>query len=167
MSRLLPRLVALTLLAACTPAPGPTPTPTPSATPHNTDAADATACARLGGDATALTAAKDTDATAVEVQLNRRYDVDLSAMAGGSGGVVTFYAPREAEWSVYLTEDVPVMVRDASGFPMTLLERYTSSTHCAEVRSHSVLLLDPGAVTIELGPTEAKRVGLVIEATHP
>jgi hypothetical protein len=163
---LLPPLLALSLLAGCT-GGAPAPAPTPTATPHTTDAADATACARFAGSATAIAAQVGDVGEPPEVALNRRYDVALGAVDGGRGGTVTFYAPRAAEWSVYLTEDAPLMARDAAGLPMTLLERYTGSTHCADIRSHVVLLLDPGAVTIELGPTTAAHVGLVIEETHP
>lgn len=158
-------------IAACQPTTPPAAGPSPSTAPHNTDAAEQAACTRLQkGPAVAVTATLD-EARAPEVQADRRrYDVTLvptGTNPGGTGGFVKFIVPRAVEWSFFLSKDVLLMARDASGLPMTVVEKDPKSNFCAEVKAQYIHLFDVGPVTVEFGPTNETSLGFVIEETHP
>jgi hypothetical protein len=172
-------LLVLTLaLAACkAPAvpgpsatPAPSPTPEASPTPHNTDAAEGAGCEHLrNGPAVALTATRTAEG-APEVKVGKRYDLTLVAVPSDlapMGGFVRFDVPRAEEWSFFLTKDVPLIARDASGLALTVIEKENRSVFCLEVKAHYIHLFDPGMITIEFGPTRETNMGLAIEETHP
>jgi hypothetical protein len=168
-------IAALISLAACTgttTAPTPTPTPsvspTASATPHNSLAAEGEACEHLkSGPAVAVTTtAEATGAPEVKAD-HKRYDLTFVAGAGGNRGVVRFNSAESAEWSFFMNKDIPVVVRDAAGVSLPILERSTSSTLCGEIKAQNVFMLGVGPYTVEFGPTTETTVGLIVEETHP
>lgn len=167
-------IAALVSLAACTgsPATSPSPTPTPSASPsaaaHNSLAAEGEACEHLkGGPAVAVTTtAEATGAPEVKAD-HKRYDLTFVAGAGGNRGTVRFNSAEAVEWSFFMNKDIPVVVRDAAGVSLPILERSTSSTLCGEIKAQNVFLLGVGPYTVEFGPTTETTVGLIVEETHP
>jgi hypothetical protein len=178
MKHLSPVAAALMLaLAACTgPGTSPTPSPSPSAavsptasaTPHNTNEAETEACEHLKEGPAAPTSATLTAEGAPEVKADhKRYDITLLPGTGGNRGTVRFNSAESAEWSFFTDKDIPVVVRDASGTSLPILEQSKRSTFCLEVKAHNVFKLDVGPYTAEFGPTTETTVGLVVEETHP
>lgn len=162
--------VALPLaLAACSGPTTPLPSPAPSVPPlHHTNEAEQEACEHLpGGPAAAVTATLG-EALAPEVKADhKRYDVNFVAGQGGNTGTVRFNSPEAVEWSFIMNKNVPIMVRDAAGVALPIVETKTSSTFCGDIKAAHILLLGVGPVTVQFGPTAETSVGLVIEESHP
>lgn len=90
----------------------------------------------------------------------------LPAGAEGRAGTVRFEADHGEEMSVYLDRDALLIVRepDGDGLPGA---KILGSKFCSEVGVHRVYQMKAGMHTLELGPTDAETVRLVITPTHP
>lgn len=127
------------------------------------DDPDAEGCEHIAnGPAQTITAAENT-ADAPEVGTDhKRYDVGLVDMSGGKGGVVKFASSEHGSYVIYLDVDVPVTVRDARNAQYPLSST-SSIESCSEVKARHEVHLDVGTYFFSFGPTDAEKVGLVLE----
>ena len=166
-------------LAACagptaTPGPSPsatatvTPTPAPSAEEHHTNEAEQEACEHLqeGPDAP-VTATADAAGAPLVAADHKRYVITLPASGGQRSGMVRFNSPEEVEWSFIMDRDVPLIVRDAAGNSVPIVEKLKDSKFCGEVKAHYLLVLGVGPYTLEFGPTGEESIQMVVAESHP
>lgn len=159
-------------LSACaTPAAAPAASPSPSASPSGAPVAalvDTEGCEHLqGGPAVAVTAAaKGAGADAPKVaEDHHRYDVALKGAAGKFEGTVRFDSAEAADHTVYLSKDVPFVVRDAKG-AVAFKAQATSSPTCSEIRGRYVVPLGVGVYFLDFGPASEQNVSVVIEGAE-
>jgi hypothetical protein len=145
---------ALVLVVGCEPAPPPPPP------------ADAEACEHLkDGPAKPVSAsATGTGAGAVDSD-HTRYDIALADIAGGKGGTVTLASSSTGDHVFFLSEDVPLKLFNSSGGTIPFFESGSSSPECPEVKGRHAAHLHVGTFLLNLGPTPADSVGLVVEVT--
>jgi hypothetical protein len=137
---------------------------------HDDASPDEDACAHLrAGDFEATTAAASNASTVPIVgATHKAYRITLADVSGGKGGYVKFVADAADDFILFTTVDVPLVVRSA----LTVSEiEPTSSTSsvaaCSQIKRRRLYPLTPGTYNLELGPTTATSVDLVVErGTH-
>jgi hypothetical protein len=132
---------------------------------HDEATPDAEACEHLQeGPALALTAgAAPASAPAVDDD-HRRYDISLVDIDGGKGGVVRFAAAEAGAHLVVLSADVAIRFVDGAGSVIAPLAEAKGSASCGEVAARFEVPFVVGTVYLEIGPTAATSVNLVVEA---
>ena len=148
--------------------PSPTPTASPSAAPaegHNSNQSEQTACELLQGDATAVAATTEASGAPALAE-DTAYEVALPEGPDGRGGALRFEADHAEELSIFLDQDVLLIVRGPDGEALPGA-KIMGSRFCGEIAVHRVYELEPGMHTLELGPKEVESVRMVITPTHP
>jgi hypothetical protein len=128
---------------------------------------DSDACEHLqeGPSATITASASATGAPAVSND-HRRYDISLTDGTDGKGGSVSFAVAEANDYTLFLTGEVPVNVRDANNQRIEVTVSGTGSSECSEIKRRHTFALTVGTYSITFGPTTAASVSLVIvEAT--
>ena len=85
---------------------------------------------------------------------------------GGNVGRVQFASDEAGEHSFFLNAPVPLAVVSSSGEAVTVDHSHTGSEVCDTIRLWSIYDLDVGTYWLDVGPTDATQVSLVIEAGH-
>lgn len=111
----------------------------------------------------ATASAEEADAPVVGTA-HTRSDVALVAVDGGNGGFVRYESAGGAVVA-YLTSDIPIAFTAPDGGALSVDEQVLEDT-CPEVVTSHHLVMPVGLVTIELGPTSAGDVSLVIEGEN-
>jgi hypothetical protein len=129
----------------------------------NEETVDTDACEHLKeGPASSVTAsASATGAPAVSNE-HRRYDISLIDVADGKGGSVSFAVAEATGYTLFLTGEVPVNVRDANGQRIEVVASGTGSSECSEIKRRHLFPLGVGLHSITFGPTTESSVSLVI-----
>ncbi|MFP5502618.1 MAG: hypothetical protein ACLGIN_09015 [Candidatus Sericytochromatia bacterium] len=176
-TRSIAALMLAALLAGCPapPATPPTASPSPTAAPgaspgpsgdgHNSDQSEQTACNLLQGEATAVSATAEASGAPALLE-DVAYEVTLPEGPDGREGVLRFEADHAEEMSIYLDQDVLVIVRGPDGEALPGA-KIMGSKFCGEVAVHRVYELEPGLHTLEWGPTEAASFKVALSPTHP
>jgi hypothetical protein len=135
---------------------------------HAHEDPDVEGCEHLqDGPAVAVTAATAAGATPAVADDHQRYDVTLVAATGGMGGFVRFAAAAASDYIFFLNADVPVQFRDAAGAVVPPEDSASSSTVCTDIKGRHLVPLEVGPYDLQLGPTTATMVGIVVEpAAH-
>ena len=124
---------------------------------------DNDACEHLQeGPASAITASANTAGAPAVSNDHRRYDISLIDGTGGKGGSVSFAVTRANDYTLFLTGEVPVNLRDANGQRIEVTASGTGSSDCSEVKRRHLFALEVGTYSITLGPTTESSVSLVI-----
>ncbi len=178
MSRLRPfaaPLAALTLtsglvLAGCQLLTGspthPTPSPSASTSAEPIPQADVEACEHMNtGTATAVTALQG-DGTPPSVSAGHtRYTITLPAQNEQYAGKVLYNSSEETDYVLFFDQDVKLVIRDGDQKVIEPEESASASVVCSSVKARHVVHLGVGLYTLQLGPTAASTVSLVIEET--
>jgi hypothetical protein len=124
---------------------------------------DSDACEHIQeGPASPITAsANETGAPAVSTD-HRRYDISLVDGTGGKGGSVSFAVAEANDYTLFLTGEVPVNLKDANGQRIEVTASGTGSSECSEIKRRHTFALAVGTHSITFGPTSAGSVSLVI-----
>ena len=126
----------------------------------------AEACEHMaGGPFAAIAAAATLDGAAPDATIpHTRVGVSFVEVDGGFGGFVAFAASEAADYSFFLSADLPFAVLDASGSEVPL-EDSSAVDACDAVAVQHVVELEVGLHHLSFGPTDAPaEVGLVFEA---
>jgi hypothetical protein len=94
---------------------------------------------------------------------HRRYDITLTDVTGGKGGVVSFAVAEAADYVIFTSADVPVAVKDANGQTVAIEQSAKSSSECTEIKGRHTVPMAVGTHTLTFGPTTATSVSIVIE----
>ena len=89
--------------------------------------------------------------------------ISLTPTTGGNGGMVTLKADEAADYMLFLSADLPLVVRDAANAEVGI-EESAAVTECDEVAVKHVVEMQKGTYTLEFGPTTETKVTLVVEA---
>ncbi|MCB9538303.1 MAG: hypothetical protein H6704_18795 [Myxococcales bacterium] len=89
--------------------------------------------------------------------------IALVDVMGGKGGFVTFESAEAADFTFFLSANVPLTLQDATGAPVAI-EDTADVDACAEVAVQYTAELEVGTYRLSFGPTEATTVTLVAEA---
>lgn len=124
---------------------------------------DSDACEHIQeGPTSAITAsASETGAPAVSSD-HRRYDLSLIDGTDGKGGSVSFTVTEADDYTLFLTEAVPVNLKDANGQRLEVEASGTGSSECSEIERRHTYSLAAGTYSLTFGPTSASSVSLVI-----
>jgi hypothetical protein len=112
--------------------------------------------------AAAASAVGDTSAGDISAA-HTSHDVTLVAVAGGNGGFVRFDSVG-GPTLIFVTVDLPVVATDANGAAIALTA--ADESECTQVVKSFSGDLPVGVVFLELGPTDATEVSIVIEAEN-
>jgi hypothetical protein len=158
-------LAGCQLLPGSAGAPSPTPTPTPSASASaGIPEADLEACEHLNEGPAAAIAATLTAQDAPDVsEGHKRFDVTLVAQNEQFTGHVLYNSKEEADYILFFDQDVKLEVKDAENVVVDIENSASSSVACGTVKARYVVPLGVGLYTLQLGPTAASTVSLVIE----
>ncbi len=156
------------VLAGCQLLPGSTVNPKPSASTVTLPEADVEACEHMSeGPAIAVTAVAD-NATPPDVsEGHKRYDIGLVADNAQYAGKVLYNSSEETDYVLFFDQDVSLDVRNADNQSVEIEASASSSVACGTIKARYVVPLGVGPFTLNLGPTAAATVSLVIEeAAH-
>jgi hypothetical protein len=92
-----------------------------------------------------------------------RYDVALVDVTGGKGGFITFAAAEAGDYVFFFSADVPLAVTTSAGQPVTIAGGETGSDLCTELARSYDVPLTVGTFNLQLGPTSATSVSIVVE----
>jgi len=124
---------------------------------------DTDACEHLQeGPASAITASANETGAPLVNNDHRRYDLSLIDGAGGKGGSVSFAVTEANDYTLFLTEIVPVNLKDANGQRIEVVASGTNSFECSEVERRHMFALPVGTYTLTFGPTMVGSLSLVI-----
>ncbi|HEX8699857.1 MAG TPA: hypothetical protein VF815_13525 [Myxococcaceae bacterium] len=124
---------------------------------------DTDACEHLQeGPASAITASATTAGAPAVSNDHRRYDITLIDGTDGKGGSVSFAVAEATDYTLFLTGEVPVNLRDANGQRIEVTVSGTGSSECSEVKRRHTFALDVGTYNLTFGPTTESSVSLVI-----
>lgn len=155
------------ILAGCQFLPGgaATPDPSPSASQAPLPAADVEACEHMSeGPATLVTAALNAaDAPDVSAE-HQRYEIALLPESEHFTGKIRYTSNEEAHYVWFFDQDTTLEVRDAQNTLVTIESQASASVACGGIKARYVIPLDVGLYTLQLGPTTASTVSLVVEA---
>jgi hypothetical protein len=101
--------------------------------------------------------------TATVQDNHTRYDVTLADGTGGKTGKVSFAAAAAGDYVIGLNADVLLAVKDGAGTAVAFEEVKKEGNACAALVARYLVPLGVGTYTLELGPTSAEQVGMVIE----
>lgn len=102
---------------------------------HDHEDPTAEACEHLGGPPTPITAAaNNTSAPAIAAD-HKRYELTLPDGASGKTGVVSFTSAQKGHLIVFLSADVPLSMKGASGVDATLNESSKTGFPCAQLKA--------------------------------
>jgi mono/diheme cytochrome c family protein len=113
--------------------------------------------------------AADAMGTPPTIQPHTRSDVTLVDVTGGKGGRLQMTLDEELPAALIVDTDVPLKVSAADGTveQPTSTENPVPASECAAAKAAYVFNLPPATYTIELGPTDATSVKLVLHVVHP
>lgn len=92
-----------------------------------------------------------------------RYDVALDQVSDTAPAYVSFSASDAADYLIMLSAVEPVRVLDETGELVPFLESRESSVYCEAIQSRHVATLEAGQYYLELGPTSATSLSVVLE----
>ncbi len=140
------------------------PTPSPSASAASIPEADLEACEHMNnGTATAITAVQG-DVTPPSVSAGHtRYAITLPASNEQYAGKVLYNSSEETDYVLFFDQDVTLTVLDPDQQVVAIEASASSSVACGTVKARYVLPFGVGPHTLQLGPTAASTVSLVIE----
>lgn len=100
-------------------------------------------------------------------QVHTAYELTLNEAGGGNhDGYIRFEASEDAEFYVFLSEDVDVSFSDAQGAPIApegTCEAAPCSSVCALIKNKYKLDLSAGATTLSFGPTSTHDLLVLFE----
>ena len=158
------------VLAGCQLFPGgagnPSPSPSASSSTETIPAADLEACEHMNnGPSVAVTAAKlAKDAPEVN-ERHKRYDITLLADNAQFEGKVLYNSGEEAHYVFFFDQNVTLEVRDDKDAVVEHEAVASFSVACGKVKARYEVPLGVGRYTLQLGPTAAATVSLVVEET--
>ena len=122
------------------------------------------ACQRMvEGPSVAVAAAPDDTGDLEEAfHEETRVDIAFTDIAGGKGGVVQYTSDGSDNWLLFLSDDVPLRVVDATGTDVAATPLEMEGV-CAQVAVGYEVVLPAGTYTLEFGPTTVESVRLVTE----
>lgn len=129
------------------------------------ESTEAEACEHLAdGPFQAVSAAADQSGGLESINYpHTRVDVALVPVEGGNGGWVSFAADEDGDFGVFMDADVPLAVFDAGGDPVAFEASATGSAVCDAIGAVHTVELAVGTYALQLGPTSATTVGIVVE----
>ncbi|MBA2665124.1 MAG: hypothetical protein H0U74_22750 [Bradymonadaceae bacterium] len=134
---------------------------------NNEDPAEE-ACAHATDTPTAVSAAAQrADATASVSLGHTHYRVALvedAETAGQFRGSVRYIAGAEADYAIFLSVDAPLAVFEADATTAVEIESSAGVDACVELARQHVVELKAGTYILELGPTSASHVSILIES---
>lgn len=92
-----------------------------------------------------------------------RTDVTLVAVDGGNGGSVVFVPDEAGFFAFGLGADVPLVITDASGAAVPIVETVRGSAMCTELAVRYTAELSPQPYTLTFGPTGEATLSIVAE----
>jgi hypothetical protein len=136
---------------------------------HGEGDAAAEACEHLGGSPVAVTATATTTGAPAVMADHKRYEIKLGDLTGGGkGGVVAFESPLKGHLSVFLSADVPLVVKGGNGVEATL-NSSSKTGPCTALKAQYEYEVGVGHYDLTFGGTAntTDSVGIVLEAeTH-
>jgi hypothetical protein len=120
------------------------------------------------GTPVAVTAAAARDTGAAQVGIGHElHAVSLVSFEGAQGGYLRLIPDEEAHVALFLSQDVPVAVEDASGVARAVHDQLLQPATCAAIRKALLYELQAATSYLRLGPTSESAVDLVAEeAAH-
>jgi hypothetical protein len=126
---------------------------------------DVDACEHiLEGPASSITASANETGAPLVSNDHRRYDLSLINGADGKGGSISFAVAEANDYTLFLTGEVPVNLKDANGQRIEVVASGTGSSECSEIKRRHMFALAVGTYSITFGPTAEGSVSLVIVA---
>lgn len=102
-------------------------------------------------------------AEAADVTDANRVDIDLLELDGQFGGFVSYQPDEAGSFAFGLTENVDMVVRDASGNEVPIDITVEGSAQCDALAVRHTVALELQTYTIEILPTNAATIGLIAE----
>jgi len=128
---------------------------------------DVAACEHLTGtEVKTVTATASRQGAPAVAADHHRYEIALADVAGGKGGFLSLAVAEAGDLAFFLDAEVPLKLSDAGGSAVSFESSEQSSPDCAAVKGRFVAHLGVGPVYLELGPTAAGTVNLVVEGEH-
>lgn len=100
-------------------------------------------------------------------RVHTRFDVTLVAVEGGLGGFVRYTPTTPGYHALFLSDDVPVQLFDATGAPVCVLAHKAGSACPAAISHFVVMFLEAGHWYLLFGPTPRATIGFAIEGIEP
>jgi len=114
------------------------------------------------GPASTITASANETGAPVVSNDHRRYDISLIDGADGKGGSVSFAVTEAKNYTLFLTGEVKVNLKDANGQRIEVMASGADSSECSQIKRMHFFELPVGTYSLTFGPTTESSVSLVI-----